>query len=150
MLQHPIKREQAHIEVTQYALPHVVDTVFKVSFVHLRYCLLISEHLREVRPVVVAPEPEQAVQLMCAHRHRHISAPSDLGELRRCLQAMATADADEVLLCSADDAVLLDRVPCFDNSRRWRALEGRVVPERAIEACLDEWYGREVFAHGRC
>jgi len=67
--------------------------------------------------MMVAPEPEQAVQLMCSHGHRDVSAPSNLRKFCSCVQAMATVDLYEVLLCGADDTILFDRIPRLYRSR---------------------------------
>lgn len=97
MVQHPVKREQPHVEVTHDGLPDKIDAVLKMPFIQLGDGFLVLQHLWEVRPMVIAPEPEEAVKLMCTHCHGYITSSGDFRKLSGGLEAMAPIDAFHVL-----------------------------------------------------
>jgi hypothetical protein len=142
-------REVTRPKITHYALPDKIDAVLKMSFVHFRDGLLVLQYLRKIRPMVVPPTPEKAVKLMCTYSHRDITTPCNFGKFGSGLQSIAPVDKYKVLFCGADDAIFFYRIPCFDRLLLWWAFKRRLVPERAVEACLYERRRCKLFAHRR-
>jgi hypothetical protein len=78
VVQHPVVRNDASIELAHQTLPDVVDAVLVVQFVQFRDTLLLILRFREVIHVMILPDVMQAVKLVGSNRGGNVS-PSRLG-----------------------------------------------------------------------
>ena len=102
MIQHPIIRNDARIELAHQTLPDVIDAVLVMPLVQLRYAVGLLTDFGEVAHVVVLPDVVQAVQLVGADGRGDVAATGFGGELGGCA---VVADFEDVFFRDADEAV---------------------------------------------
>ena len=61
MLEHPVVRHQACVEIAHEALPYIIHAMLVVPLVHFRNLLHLAQRVGEVAAVVVLPDVVQTV-----------------------------------------------------------------------------------------
>ncbi len=104
MVQHPIVRDDARVELAHEALPDVVHAVLVVPLVQLRHALRLVRRLGEVGHVVVLPNIVQAVQLVGTDCGCDVFVVAGAGFGRELCGPVRVVDFGHVFFADADHA----------------------------------------------
>ena len=141
IVEDPIVRDDARVEVAHNPLPQIVNTVLIMPLVHLRYRLLGGELLREVLQVVVLPDIMQTVKVVGAPRDSHVAASGRCGrweEDRRCIGLLPTSS--HIRGVDGYGPKSEERVPCLVDGRAWRSFVRGLGPQRVYKLVVHKRY----------